>query len=321
MNGSRVLKTGETMDIRVADRSDAEIVPALLTFLAHKGDIWQFHLEEEFAGRIDGLETRFYVGSIGPDLAGNIMTVEYDGLGIMGHVFTPPKQRRKGICDVLMDFHMEDFRQRKGGALFLNTGYDSPPFHIYRRHGYHPIQEAPGSMWWSPEEWTPEALWGDLGRTKVVAPDWRHWPSANVFMLQPYLPVVRNVTYGKHGCVNAEATFLWLLSDLRKPQPGVQARVIETRKGHLAGLATLAPEKRWGDQGTTYVFDLCVHPDIENIADALVEEFEWPAAHVLAYAADVDSAAIERYTQLGFRPHSHVERFFGAAGLVVLSRE
>lgn len=321
MNNNYVLKTGENLECRVIDRRDTDLVPALRTLLAHKGDIWQLHLEEEFAGRIKDLETRFYVGLIGSDLVGNIMTVEFKGLGIMGHVYTPPEHRRKGICDVLMDFHMADFRERKGNALYLNTGFESAPFFIYQKHGYRPIPEAPGSMWWSPDSWSPDTLWDDLERLKIAEPAWRHWPSANVFMLQTRLPAVRNVTYGKFGCANAEATFLHVLSDLRNPEKRVQARVLETRDGHMAGLATLAPERRWGSLGTTYVFDLCVHPDAEDVPEQLVEDFQWPAAHVLAYASDDDTAAVNRYAQMGFRPHSHIERFFGTTGLLILSRE
>jgi GNAT superfamily N-acetyltransferase len=305
----------------VDDPQDSS-VPGLRKLLAHKDGIWQLHLEEDFGGRIKELETRFYVGAIDEELAGNIMTAEFGGLGVMGHVFTPPEHRRKGICDVLMDFHLDDFRQRKGNALYLNTGYDSPPFHIYLRHGYHPIPEAPGSMWWSPDpDWSPADLWDDLSRVKVCELQWRHWPSANALFLEKDLPIVRNVTYTKYGVGNAEATFLCVMSDLRDAQSRVQARAIESRSGHLAGLATLAPERRWGRRSTTFVFDLCVHPKAGDVIDDVAEEFEWPAAHVLAYAAENDESAIDRYSKIGFRPHSHVERFFDSVGLVVLSRE
>ena len=37
--------------------------------------------------------------------------------------------------------------------------------------------------------------------------------------------------------------------------------------------------------------------------------------------ADDDTAAVNRYAQMGFRPHSHIERFFGTTGLLILSRE
>lgn len=321
MTTSSVLKNGETLNCRLVDDPQDAGVPALRTLLGHKGDIWQLHLEENFAGRIKELETRFYVGAIGSELAGNIMTAEFDGLGIMGHVFTPPEHRRKGICDVLMDFHMDDFRQRKGRALYLNTGYDSAPFHIYQRHGYRPIPEAPGAMWWSPEVWSPSSLWDDLGRVKVCELQWRHWPSANALMLETFLPTVRNVTYSKYGSGNAEATFLRIMLELQDKGNRLQARAIESRAGHLAGLATLAPERRWGGVSTTFVFDLCVHPEVGDISDDLADEFEWPATHVLAYAAETDSDAIDRYCKIGFRPHSHVERFFDTDGLVVLSRE
>ncbi|HAA73566.1 TPA: hypothetical protein DCE37_00380 [Candidatus Latescibacteria bacterium] len=40
-------------------------------------------------------------------------------VGLFGHVFTKPEERRKGAANALM----EDFRQRGGKALYLGTGY------------------------------------------------------------------------------------------------------------------------------------------------------------------------------------------------------
>ena len=41
---------------------------------------------------------------------------------------------------------MEDFRRRKGRALFLGTGYDSAPFHIYQAEGFRGLEPESGLM-------------------------------------------------------------------------------------------------------------------------------------------------------------------------------
>ena len=46
----------------------------------------------------------------------------------------------------LMACLMEHFRQRGGQALFLGTGYDTPPYHIYRVNGFAGVEPESGYM-------------------------------------------------------------------------------------------------------------------------------------------------------------------------------
>jgi len=316
------LKSGETLECFIVDEPDDRHVPQVLRLLGHKGGVWQYHMDEWAAGRVKRLETRFYVGRVGEELVGNIMTVVYRGVGIMGHVFTPPEHRKKGICDALMDFHMEDFRRRGGTVLHLNTGFESVAWLIYRAHGYVPMPERPGSMWWAPEEgWRPEGLYANLDRVSVADADWQHWPSMNIFTQMPFDQLVRSASYGLYAIQPSEGQFPGILQD-RATRGDVQARVIQTREGHVAGLATLVPERRWGRFAATHVFDLLVHPDAAHAASDLVKDFAWPDAHVLAYAAETDELTIDLLAEAGFHPHSHVERFFrDAVGLVIMDRD
>lgn len=322
MDASYTLKSGERLDCTIIADPDDTRMAQLRALLGHKGDIWQYHLDEWANRRVKRLETRFYVGSIGEEMVGNIMTVEHRGVGIMGHVFTPPHHRRKGICEALMGFHMDDFRARGGIVLYLNTGYESPPWHIYRRHGYQPLEARPGSMFWSPGEWDPVDLYQELDRVELAKAEWHHWPSMNVFTQMPFDQVVRNVSYGLFAICPSEGQFLSIKRDADAEGSTAQVRLLETRDGHVAGLATLAPDRRWGRAGATYVFDLFVHPDARGGGERVIEEFAWPDAHVLAYAAETDHLAIDLLAEHGFHPHSHVERFLtGGVGLVIMDRE
>lgn len=322
MTTTHQLKSGETLECRIIDDPGDSHVPQVRALLGHKGDPWLYHIDEWAKGCVKKLETRFYVGFIGEHMVGNIMTVEYRGVGLMGHVFTPPEHRRKGICDALMSFHMDDFRGRNGVVLYLNTGYESPPWHIYRKHGYQPLPSRPGSMFWSPGEWEPEHLYGELDRAEVTAVEWQHWPSLNIFTHMPFEHIVRSVTYGLHNVCPSEGQFLAIKRDADRQEPNAQVRIVETGDGHVAGLASLARERRWGSAGATYVFDLFVHPNAGEIAGDLMDEFSWPDAHVLAYAAETDHTTIDLLAEHSFHPHSHVERFFvGGIGLVIMDRD
>jgi len=66
----------------------------------------------------------------------NVMTVECAGAGILGHVFTREEHRRQGLCQAIFGVLQPHFRQRGGLRLTLDTGFDSPPYWIYHRHGF-----------------------------------------------------------------------------------------------------------------------------------------------------------------------------------------
>ena len=89
-------------------------------------------------------KTRFYLGVIEGEAVGNIMTVEHGGIGILGHVYTLPEQRRKGIASRIMAAQMKDFQERGGRTLTLGTGFDSPAYWIYQGYGFRSIVEGSG---------------------------------------------------------------------------------------------------------------------------------------------------------------------------------
>jgi GNAT superfamily N-acetyltransferase len=325
MSKSVKLANGELLECRIIDDPDDDDVPQLSELLGHKGGIWEFHLEQWRTEEAKRLGTRFYVASIGADLVANIMVLSHRGLGLMGHVFTRPEHRRKGICDVLMDYHMEDWRKHDGDALFLGTGFESSPYRIYERHGYRAVPGRPGSMWWSPDISDIDELWSsiyaDAARADVEDLAWQHWPSLNAFTHWPGEQMVRNVSWGIYGVSSSEGEFLEIKLDTEQTD-STQAKVLETRDGHVCGLATLAPERRWGKHAGTWLFDLYVHPDAGECAEDLIKDFTWPDAHVLAYAAEDDDFTIDLLANSNFHPHSHIERFFeNGVGLVIMDHD
>ena len=327
MSQSVELKSGETLECRTIDEPKDEDTAAVENLLGHKGTPWLYHIEQWAEGRIKRLETRFYVASINGINVGNIMTVEHKGIGLMGHVYTDPKHRRKGICNVLMDYHMNDFRKRDGVILCLNTGYRSPAYMIYERNGYRPIPGRPGSMWWSPQYWDVESpfdevgIYDDLSKADVTEPQWHHWPSMNLFTHLSTEQIVRSVSYGIFDIHHSEAQFLQMMLDAHEGGD-TQVNVLETSEGHVAGLASLAPDHRWGKAGESYVFDIFVHPGTYGYIPDMVKEFRWPEAHVLVYLAETDHEVIDQLAECGFHPHSHIERFFrGDTGLVIMDRD
>src|SRR5689334_12172317 len=129
--GEQTLKTGETLEIGLVTAPDDAHMAGVQDLLGHKGGEWNEHIHAALAGDTDALETRFYLGLLEGRPAANIMTVERHGVGILGHVFTRPEERRKGICQAVMARQMDHFRARDGHVLLLGTGFESPPYWIY----------------------------------------------------------------------------------------------------------------------------------------------------------------------------------------------
>ncbi len=143
------LKSGEEMQIVRVVPPEPEWAERILPFLAHKGEPWMWQMETAFKEGLPGATQYFYEGVLDGEVVGNIMTVESmdPPIGLLGHVFTPEQQRRKGICSRLMEALTEDFRDRDGRAMFLHTGYDTPPYHIYQSWGFEGYRET-GTMAW-----------------------------------------------------------------------------------------------------------------------------------------------------------------------------
>ncbi|MGD8238366.1 MAG: hypothetical protein PVH68_07440, partial [Armatimonadota bacterium] len=99
------LKSGEGMEVVRVTAPDARFRDRVLPFLGHKGEPWEWPLRLALDAdpAVADLSTHFYLGLVGDTVVGNITHVEKleRPVGILQHVFTPPEQRRKGICTAL----------------------------------------------------------------------------------------------------------------------------------------------------------------------------------------------------------------------------
>ncbi|NCO38159.1 MAG: hypothetical protein COY42_17670 [Armatimonadetes bacterium CG_4_10_14_0_8_um_filter_66_14] len=290
------LKTGEPMEVGMVLCPDDDWAQRIIPFLWHKGGAWNAHTAGALNGEIRDLETRFYLGIVDGRLICNVMTVEWRGVGILGHVFTVPDQRRKGACNLVMARQMEEFRQRGGRCLYLGTGYDTHPYHIYRGFGFGDAAPESGFMVYTT---IPEFHQQHFAPADCAARDaqWRDWPAANVLTAIKDGPVVRNVGYGAFGIANFEGAFCTLRADLESGHC-CWAKVLETKANALVGLATLVPDGRWG--GGSYLFDLFVHRSFVGEAHLLTETLEFPAGKVQSHIDAEGDARGALLETLGF---------------------
>jgi len=292
------LRSGEPMAVGVVLCPDQVWANRIIPFLWHKGGAWNAHIAGALNGEIRDLETRFYLGLLEDRVICNVMTVEFRGVGILGHVFTVPDQRRKGACNCVMTHQMDDFRQRNGKCLYLGTGYDTPPYHIYRGFGFESVYAESGFMVYttSPDFHQRHFVEAACAARPV---QWRDWPGVNLLTAIEVGPTIRNVAYGAFGITNFEGPFCELMADLAQDDSRRRATVLETQTGALVGFTTLVADHRWGLQ--THLLDLFVHPAFAGSAPLLRDSLELPGGKVQAHLDAHDDFRGDLLTQIGFQ--------------------
>jgi hypothetical protein len=259
--------------------------------LHHKGGHWNWQNSLALRSNL-GIEPRFYVLHRAGTPFANILTSELGGVGMLGHVWTNPEDRQKGACSSLMELQMEDFRSRQGSALFLGTGFDSPPYHIYRRFGFRSVEPKSGYMEWyatSKEEF--ESAYYARGETEIRPIAWTHWPSSSALFVGDSPCVVRCAPLRLIGRRITEGPLLPLLRGEEKrrsagenPRAAVLCNKPTTA---VVGLAVWAWHPLWRDVCLAGVF---CHPDFWDESVDLFRALDLPQAERYIAYSDVNCA-------------------------------
>ncbi len=259
--------------------------------LEHKQQPWHQHIVEALDHPLGDLETRFTIARLGDLAIANVMTIEHRGVGILGHVYTRPEHRRQGLCQALFEVLLPDFRARGGRQLTLGTGYDSPPYWIYHRHGFRPLLPESGFMRLRLE---PEfALrWFAPAPTRIVPLQWRHWATVAQLFAEPVGDGLACWQLQCFGPRNFEGSFLPLFLPTEAWR-GVEVRVLETESGAAVGFALLHRDRRWP---TAKVLDVVCHPNFGDRLPALIASLplDGRVQCYLPAAASARRAAVEK---------------------------
>lgn len=283
--GEVLLKTGERMEVGVITAPDTPHAEEVKQFLGHKPGNYKWHIERCVTETLDVLETRFYVGKLNEDVITNIMTVEFEGVGILGHVFTLPEQRRKGAAKGVMAYQMEDFRQRSGDALYLGTGYNSHPYYIYHSFGFESVFPESGFMKYHVNEDFEDRYFAPAPATPKSV-EWHDWPKVTALSSIVGWDTLRSLKWGVYGPTNLEGGFLSFKHDLETEDAYDDAKLLIASGGAIVGWATVGRDERW--QPATAVLDLFFHPNFANAVPALLSTVAFPDVKVQCY---VDSGA------------------------------
>ncbi len=318
--GTAQTKTGENLELAIVMPPHGELAAAAQKLLAHKSRLWQGHMDAALAGETDLLETRFHLALLDGDPIANIMTVERAGVGILGHVFTRPEHRRKGIASQLMARQMDHFRARGGKCLVLGTGFESAPYRIYESFGFRSVRG--GFMRYDavPRD-EMEAEWFAPGAAAIVEGRWEHWASTSVLAATRDGSLLRSAQWGVFGVGLLEHPYLNALAQARSGG-GAAIRVLQKPTGAAVGAASVQPHDTWPDVWTVDAF---VHPAFADRKQELVEALPMPPGLCIAHALPSDAAAVAFWESLGFRASGVIPgllRIDGAShDVLMLTRE
>lgn len=282
---------GVRLALRVARDLSGADGATVRELLGHKGQPWMAHVDDFVArgrdGVVDGLEWRIHLAESKGRPVSSVCTWENRGVGILGHVYTRPEARRKGIARALMSWMLEGMRARGVRAMALNCEPDSHQAELYRALGFEPVPGAPGSMvqrFPAPPSDGTESL--------VVAPfAWGDWPHLNLFMLRGDLPRVRWAAMDLAGPCSVEHAAL----AMRFADRPARVAVLKCRaSGIVRGVASVA---RRGDEAVVdFVCDVDVMPFRRVLLDAVQPELE---AELAWFVDPADEAAV-RPAAFGF---------------------
>lgn len=303
------LKTGEDIEIGVVMAPDQEHSEGIAKVLHHKGDPWLTHVNKALDGTITDLETRFYIGKLNGQVVANIMTVEYNHTGILGHVFTMPEQRRKHICTFIMEQQMADFK-RRGGMLLLGTGFNSAAYWIYHSFGFRSVLENSGFMRFSTDD-NFEAKHFIYGKVKAVDVQWKHWSLMATLMYVKDTELIKSVASGLYGIINYEGGFLNFMKRLE--DGNVKAKLLESEYGAVVGCIMLEQDRRWA--GKTYILDMFMHKNFVADYDSLINSMELPEGKIQCYAmANSSDEKINALKKAGFEQEALLKKQFSWGG-------
>lgn len=297
------LKSGETVEAGVVIGPDPEWAPVVEKLLQHKGEIgnWQ---NSAFVRQEVGIETYFYILHRNRQAFSNILTSELKGVGILGHVWTLPADRRKNACTRLMELQMEHFRARGGQALFLKTDFDSAPFHIYAQFGFEAVEPQSGHMeFYSRNRNAFQSEYFAPDETEIQTLNWPHWPGSAALFLGDFPGIVRCAPAKLFGRYLPEGPLLPFIKQNHDRQAGpaeTQVLALATRKtGAVVGVTAWNWHPLWKE---VCVVDVYCHPDYWSQAPRLLASLKLPPA--ASYVAYSDAQIPEKFSvleQAGFK--------------------
>jgi len=297
------LKNGEKAEACVVAGPDPEWAPRVIDLLGHKGPTW--NEQNKLCMTTDlGIDVHYYLLQRDNVPFCNTLVADHDGVGLLGHVWTIPEERRKGAASVLFEKLMGHYRKRGGKALFLGTEYGSHAYHLYEKFGFRSIEPESGMMeWYATSRGRFDNEYFREGQTQIQPIDWLHWSTAAPLLAGPWPGIVRCAPLGVVGRALPEGPMLPLIMEnVKRRTAGEPPRgmaLVKPDTSAVVGLAVWSRDPLWPD---TCLVDVYCHPNFWTRAGDLFDSLKLPKDHrLLTYAEETCPAKREVLEAKGFK--------------------
>jgi GNAT superfamily N-acetyltransferase len=217
--------------------------PALEDLLGHKGPPWITDIRRRMVPGVPGAQDAYaVVPAAGRFLAG-VCINKYGDVGVLGHCYTRPDHRRRGLATKVVQTVLSWFDMTGGKWLFLGTTAELDES-FYRKFGFAPLRRALWhpydrlTMWRTAPGAGDDPLAEAAGELTVRDLTRAEWP-AMVTLLQ-YRPGPDPRVPLDESAVNAEVFTLDLIDHQERDACGL---IGAFRGPQLVGLATIATER------------------------------------------------------------------------------
>lgn len=278
------LRSGERVAAGVVRAPDLDWALRVERLLHHKGEPWNWQ-NARVLERTLGIDANFYILHRDGTPFANILICTVNGVGLLGHVWTAPDDRRQGASSQLLRVALDDFHQRNGQALMLTT--DSPvAAGIYAQVGFRTIEPGSEIMVYYPVSQAAfEREYFAADEITIQPLAWNHWPVSSFLFAGDFPGVVRCAPLGLMGRDLTEEALLPLLQDAEQrrasDQPPRAVALQNVRTRAMVGFAAWDWHPIWPE---TCLVDVYCHPAFWERGGDLLAALDLPdARRILAY--------------------------------------
>ncbi|MFH0939452.1 MAG: hypothetical protein V1899_09265 [Planctomycetota bacterium] len=319
------LKTEERVELGVvlAPENDSALGAQMRKLLGHKGESWIWQVEKSLSSSYPNMETRFYILLKAGAPFANIMTAESCGVGIFGHVWTTPAERRKGAADIIHHYLMADFKKRGGQALYLGTDYDTHPYRLYTKYGFQGVEPRSGYMYWfaKGQEAFESAAFAPA-KIRHEALTFQHWPTLSALAMMKHPARIRIANMNVINICSPESgslSFIRAMDGKEQDLKSSAARAwlaISEKSNLPVAIASLKPDTLFGEQ--VDVVDIFCAPGFEADLPKLYEKLQANIERrAVCYADTLWPAKFEALKRCGFEKTATLKRYLRAPDCVL----
>lgn len=291
-------RQGLLLEIGIVQNPDDITIPEILDLLAHKGEIYLWQIKKLFSYEAGPTDTRLFVAKRNDKIISTIMLVEYSSVAILGHVYTVPEERQKGVSSILMKTLIDDFKKRTGLIITLITGYQTFSYNFYAKYGFIGLEET-GIMYFPENTLEIHSDIYAANGASVRQARWDDYPIITDMTLGCTEFPIKVFVVEAVGYAYFETYYIYLMENREKDHEHCQMNVlVKSSNDFPVGLVTIMPDKTNGEKN--YCLDAFIYPGYEKYLEELIQSVQIQYK-TIAYVESNNALKINALQKAGFK--------------------